>query len=99
MVIDVGESSGFDESKEEKPTKEIPAFMEELVDLVRKKFEAQNEQIERLRADIGTIKENEIETFSKKVVELENKIKSLENKLEKQKPNINDKILDGLKRV
>lgn len=99
MVIDVGTSSDFGEDREEKPTKEIPAFMEELVELIRKKFEAQNLQIEDLKTNLNIIKQNEIEDLNRKLRELENKIDSLEKKIEERNTDIDDKILDSLKTV
>ena len=99
MVIDVGSPSGFIERKEERPTKDISGFMEELVNLIKKKFEAQNIEMERLKTNINMFKENDLDNFSRKIIEIENRISSLEKKIREEKTNIDGKILDSLKSV
>lgn len=101
MVIEIQDFSRDQRVvREERPTTtKIQDFLMEFVNIMKDKINTQNSKIERVRADVALLRQTDIESLRKSMKELDEKISLLEKKIEQQKPDVDSKILDTLRKV
>ena len=86
--------------REERPTStKIQDFLMEFVNIMKDKINSQNRKIEQVRTDVTLLRQTDIESLKRNIKELEDKISLLEKKMEQQKPDVDSKILDTLRKA